>query len=334
MNVATAITYMPFGPIASLIHGNALAATFTWDQDYRLTGLVTAQGGTTIQNLTYGFNLADNVTTITDNLAPARNQSFTLDDLQRLTAATGAYGSLTYTYDAADNRLTRNLSGGPSETFTYGTTDNRLQSAAVTGQPTRTFTTNSAGDITLDDRGAGNTVTITIGADARPQTITVAGAGATTVNYKHNAFGERVSRVEGSTTTHFHYDQDGRLIAESDGTGVLIREYLWLGDKPLGLVVGPAGAPTLYFVHADHLERVQKITDATQTIVWDGQFTPYGRTHAIAGTVQNPLRFPGQWADPAANYFYNYMCDYDPTLARWRPGRATVAASRFTDRWR
>ena len=128
---------------------------------------------------------------------------------------------------------------------------------------------------------------------------------------------ERVSRVESSATTHFHYDQDGRLLAESDGTGVLVREYLWLGDKPLGLVVGPVGSPTLFFVHADHLERVQKITDAAQAIVWDGQFTPYGRTHAITGTVQNPLRLPGQWADPAANYFYNYMRDYDPTLARY-----------------
>jgi RHS repeat-associated protein len=317
VNVATAITYMPFGPIASLLHGNALTATFTWDQDYRLSGLVTTQGGTTIQNLSYGYNLADNVTSVTDNLAAGRNQTFTLDDLQRLTSATGAYGSITYTYDAADNRLTRNLSGGPSETFTYGTTDNRLQSQAVTGQPLRSFTTNAAGDITLDDRGSGNTVSIAIGADARPETITVAGTGATTVTYKHNAFGERVSRVEGATTTHFHYDQDGRLLAESDGTGALVREYLWLGDKPLGLVVGPVASATLYFVHADHLERVQKITDAAQTIVWDGQFTPYGRTHAIAGTVQNPLRFPGQWADPAANYFYNYMRDYDPTLARY-----------------
>ncbi len=317
VNVATAITYMPFGPIAGLLHGNALTATFTWDQDYRLTGIVTAQGGTTIQNLTYDYNLADNVTGITDNLAAGRNQTFTLDDLQRLTAATGSYGSITYTYDAADNRLTRNLSGGPSETFTYGVTNNRLQSAAVTGQPTRTFTSDNGGNITLDDRGSGNTVTIAIGADGRPQTITVAGTGATSVAYKHNAFGERVSRVEGSTTTHFHYDQDGRLLAESDGTGALIREYLWLGDKPLGLVVGAAASATLYFVHADHLERVQKITDASQTLVWDGQFTPYGRTHAIAGAVQNPLRFPGQWADPAASYFYNYMRDYDPTLGRY-----------------
>jgi len=316
-DVATAITYMPFGPIASLTHGNALAATFTWDQDYRLTGIVTAQGGTTIQDLVYGFNLADNVTSITDNLATARNQSFTLDDLQRLTSATGAYGSITYSYDAADNRLTRNLSGGPAETFTYGTTNNRLQSAAVTGQPTRTFMHNSAGDITLDDRGSGNTVTIAIGADGRPQTITVAGTGATTVTYKHNAFGERVSRVEGAAATHFHYDQNGRLIAESDGTGAVIREYLWLGAKPIGLVVGPATSATLYFVHADQLARVQNTTDASQAIVWDGQFTPNGRTHAITGTLQNPLRFPGQWADPAAAYFYNYMRDYDPTLARY-----------------
>jgi len=196
-------------------------------------------------------------------------------------------------------------------------TSNRLVSAAVTGQPTRTFTSDNAGNITLDDRGAGNTVTITIGADGRPQTVAVAGTGATSVAYKHNAFGERVSRVEGATTTHFHYDLNGTLIAESDGAGIVIREYLWLGDKPLGLVVGPAGSPTLYFVHADHLERVQKITDGAQALAWDGQFTPYGRTHAITGTIANPLRFPGQWADPAAGYFYNYMRDYDPTLARY-----------------
>src|SRR5262245_781329 len=159
-----------------------------------------------------------------------------------------------------------------------------------------------------------------------------AGAGATTVNYKHNAFGERVSRIEGAATTHFHYDQDGRLIAESDGTGAVIREYLWLGDKPLSLIVGPVSSATLYFVHADHLERVQKITETAQAIVWDGQFTPYGRTHAITGTIQNPLRFPGQWADPAASYFYNYMRDYDPTLGRYLsvdPVRTSGARNRF-----
>ena len=100
VNVATSITYMPFGPIASLLHGNSVTATFTWDQDYRLAGIVTAQGGTTIQNLSYGYNLADNVTSIADNLAAGRNQTFTLDDLQRLTSATGAYGAITYTYDA------------------------------------------------------------------------------------------------------------------------------------------------------------------------------------------------------------------------------------------
>ena len=194
---------------------------------------------------------------------------------------------------------------------------NRLVSAAVAGQPARNFTSDNAGNITLDDRGSGNTVTIVIGADGRPQTVTVVGTGATSVAYKHNAFGERVSRIEGAATTHFYYDLNGTMIAESDGAGVVIREYLWLGTKPLGLVVGPAGSPTLYFVHADHLERVQKITDGSKAIAWDGQFTPYGRTHAITGTVTNPLHFPGQWADPAANYFYNYMRDYDATLARY-----------------
>ena len=54
-----------------------------------------------------------------------------------------------------------------------------------TPQPLRTFTTNAAGDITLDDRGSGNTVTIAIGADGRPETITVTGTGATSVSFRN-----------------------------------------------------------------------------------------------------------------------------------------------------
>ena len=52
-------------------------------------------------------------------------------------------------------------------------------------------------------------------------------------------------------TTHFHYDQQSHLIAESDGqTGAPLREYVWLGDMPVALIEGDGA---VYFIHCDHL---------------------------------------------------------------------------------
>jgi len=51
--------------MASLTYGNGLVLTLTYDQFARLTGLHTAAGGTVVQNLTYTYNAANNLTTLT-----------------------------------------------------------------------------------------------------------------------------------------------------------------------------------------------------------------------------------------------------------------------------
>jgi RHS repeat-associated protein len=66
-----------------------------------------------------------------------------------------------------------------------------------------------------------------------------------------------------------------------------------------------------------HLGTPQKLTDADQAIVWDGEFEPFGEELAISGTAELPLRFPGQYADAETGYSYNYFRDYDPTLGRY-----------------
>jgi len=55
---------------------------------------------------------------IIDTLDTGRNQSFSYDDVNRLASATGAYGTVTYTYDDNGNRLaTVSISGGVTETY-------------------------------------------------------------------------------------------------------------------------------------------------------------------------------------------------------------------------
>jgi RHS repeat-associated protein len=105
----------------------------------------------------------------------------------------------------------------------------------------------------------------------------------------------------------------------SEATGNAIREYLWLGALPVGYVdrLGSGGASRLFFIHADHLARPQKITDASRAIVWDGVFAPFGEIHSITGSIVNVLMFPGQVYDPETGLSQNWHRDYDANIGRY-----------------
>jgi hypothetical protein len=59
-------------------------------------------------------------------------------------------------------------------------------------------------------------------------------AGSTA--YQVNALGQRVRKTSAFDDRVFHYDTQGRLIAESDPGGALRRELIYLGDIPVGVV--------------------------------------------------------------------------------------------------
>jgi RHS repeat-associated protein len=126
-------------------------------------------------------------------------------------------------------------------------------------------------------------------------------AGITT-SYSHDAFERRVRKFESAggagaaSTVIFAYDQAGQLLGEYDGTGKVIREYVWLDSLGVGGSSGmqgtggaslpiavftpdpaiagsnglsAAGVPTtaatnstplVYYVHADHLNTARVIT--------------------------------------------------------------------------
>jgi hypothetical protein len=100
------VTHKPFGPIASFTYGNSEAQTRTWNSNYWLTDLDTVYSGTYVQQNDYGHDNARNLTSITDSIDNTRNETFTVDDLNRLHTASGKYGSRTYTYDNNSNRAT------------------------------------------------------------------------------------------------------------------------------------------------------------------------------------------------------------------------------------
>ena len=213
----------------------------------------------------------------------ARSEIFDYDNRRRLSDATGLYGDIDCVYDAVGNRTSRVTDDGVivvTDSYTMATTSNRL-STASDGSTTRTLTYSAAGAVTQDDRGAGTP--FDLGYNDENRLVSIEQGLTTLASYQHNALGERVVRTAGSATTHYHYDRDGRLIAESDGTGSAIREYLYLGDLPLAVVDHTGvGSAALYHVHADHLGTPRVMTDGTKAVVWDAVFKPFGEVASLS----------------------------------------------------
>jgi YD repeat-containing protein len=177
------------------------------------------------------------------------------------------------------NRTQRTVTAPVAGTETYATsaTSNRL--TAISGLLARSFAYLPSGQASSDQRSPIDTWTYTTDKAGRMSAAALNGAAKATFAY--DAFERRIAKTATASdaVTHYIYDASGQLLAEMNGvTGAVLREYVWLGALPVGYVdrLGAAGASRLFFVHADHFARPQKITDATKAVVWDGQFAPFG----------------------------------------------------------
>ncbi len=311
--LASSITHKPFGPIASFTYGNSEAQTRTYNTNYWLTDLDTVYSGTYVQENDYGYDHAGNITSITDNIDNTRNESFAVDDLNRLHTASGKYGSRTYTFDSYSFRAPEVFG---SSTFTYSNVSSKNRLDHYTdGTNTRNFTYTANGNMATDDRTfiGGGSVSNTFGGRDRLESQTVNGQ---TVTFKVNAFGQRVSKAFSGTTTHFVHDVLGDIIAEADGsTGTTTEEYVWMEGELLAQI---DGSGNIVYVHNSHIGAPQKITNPSRTVVWDQIREPFGEVYSTpTNTTPTNHRFPGQYADAENSLSYNNARDYDTSVGRY-----------------
>ncbi|POR45082.1 RHS repeat-associated core domain-containing protein, partial [Bosea psychrotolerans] len=67
----------------------------------------------------------------------------------------------------------------------------------------------------------------------------------------------------------------------------------------------------------DHLDRPIRMTNASQALVWDAVYKPYGEVVSITGAATLDARFPGQWFQLETGLQYNWHRTYDPTTGRY-----------------
>jgi RHS repeat-associated protein len=315
----TKINHHPFGPLAALGYGNGVQLNVTVDKNYRIrTQKIDSALNDGVYDRAYDYNEIDNIVRITDYTTPAANQAFGYDELSRLTHASGSYGVINYQYDAVGNRksLTQN---NRFEDYTYADNSNRLLSviseSEQDGLRTRTLEYDAVGNI-INDSSSVNKA-LTFGHNNRLEQVKVNGNEIALTGYEYNAKGQRVIKQANGKIIHFHYDTDNRLLAETTETGLPIREYIYAANQRIAMVDYQRNTVgDIYFMVNDHLGTPQLLLDAQQQIVWSVNQSPFGEV-TITGDIEQPLRFPGQYADAETGYSYNYFRDYDSTLGRY-----------------
>lgn len=211
------VAYHPFGGIKSFTYGNGQTYTRSLDQDGRIASYSLAG-----QTQSIGYDDASRIATLTD-AATARTTQYDYDAVDRLTRALLPNAGYGYAYDATGNRTAQTI-GGATTPVTIDPASNWIQSVGP-----RSYQYDANGSVIRDGIGQ-------YGYDVRGRLVQATGAAGTTA-YQLNAQGERVMKSASGTDRLYHYDRQGHLIAEGGAQGQIDREYIYLGDLPVAVVV-------------------------------------------------------------------------------------------------
>jgi len=237
-------------------------------------------------DFTYGFNSGSadngNVASITNNINTARSQSYTYDELNRIsvaqtTATSGTYSwGLAFTYDPWANLLSASVTQGSAYSFSvYADGANRIHNTGGT------FTYDAAGNLTADP------VNSSYSYNAEGELTSVAG-----VTYTYDGDGNRVKK---STGKLYWYGATVDPMAESDASGNLTNEYVFLSGTRIAMLTLSSGVVN-YYVH-DHLGSSHIVTNSAGTILDDSDFYPFGGERSYTSSSGNNYKFTGKEHD-------------------------------------
>lgn len=205
-NYLSGAAYTALGQPANLQHGNGSVVGYTYHPDDFRLATITAPG----VSLSYDYDPAGNVQTLTDTLQTTPVTTFDYDEVNRLKSARGAY-TADYSYSPNGNLLTKS-GGGSSVSLTYPAPGHAHAPASVNGV---SYSYDNNGNATADGRR-----TMTYDAE------------------------NRLSRViSGTLTTIFAYDGDGNLAVgvAPDGTKML---YISSAFEVMVSAAAPPPPPT------------------------------------------------------------------------------------------
>jgi hypothetical protein len=222
---------------------------------------------------------------VTDNLVPAvgptsRTASYSYTPSGRVLSGNGPWGNVGYAYDASGN-LTQN----GATTMSVATTSNQI--ASTSGATSRTLTYLAGGELSQDNQAV-NARAYTYNAARRM--VATSKNGVQLGAYGYDFAGRRVYRqtsTGGTLRTAYPYDEAGHVLAEMNATtGAVNREYVWLDDKLVAMVVYVSGNAFVRSVTTGQIDEPLAATASNQSLVWNGYTDPFGAGATFTVTLR------------------------------------------------
>jgi RHS repeat-associated protein len=286
--------------------------------------------------VTYGYNDADQLTSVTRGSTTVSLGYDGAGRLSTLTFPTSPALVQTYGYDAADQLtgITYRRGTNPADDLLY-TTDPLGRRTAVAGTFARTglpaATTSTAvydaanrltswngGGVTHDNNG--NLVTasgLTYAYNARNQLTSVKQGSTTLGAFVHDGLGRRVQRTISGVVTKYVYD-GWNVVQERDSKNKVTANMLegpgldqWLSRIPV------SGSAAYYLT--DALGSTVGLADPSGVVQTSYTYEPFGKTTVTGTSSTNPFRFTGREEDSTgALSLYHYRARYySPTFGRF-----------------
>jgi len=274
-------TYDDANRLVQVAQGSAIAA-MAYDDAGRRTTLTLPNGIVVV----YSYDGASRIGNITYNLGPQ------------------VLGDLTYSYDAAGNRV--GVGGSWARTALPDAVSSATYDAAneLTQHETTMLTYDANGNLTTD--GLNSYVW-----DARNQLAGMTGP-AVTVSFQYDPLGRRTRKVVNGTPTEFLYDDLNPVEELSQGT---VQASLLHG---LGLdehFVRIDAAGTRSFL-TDALGSTLALTDTSGVVETAYTYEPFGAATVSGSIAANAFQYTGRENDGTGLYYYRARY-YSPTWQRF-----------------
>jgi RHS repeat-associated protein len=307
----SAASYFPDGNVKSFTDGNGVVTTYTENNRDMLDSVVAAKGTTQYLNKQYLYDGVGNVTSITDGINAANNETLSYDGVNRLVEAVGPWGDEKLAYDVNSNLLSKTI-GTSVSTFNYDPKTNLLMS--VTGTNPENFAYYSGGVTT-----AGG---LSLSYNSLQQMTNAIGTGVTgsavSNAYSYDGNGNRVIRTQSGVQTFEAYNQKDQLLYQAYPATGNEDMYIQLGGHTVAHLTKTSSTPiAVTYLHNNLLGSAMAATDANSTTKWTQQYEPYGNELTHTSQDNNHLGYTGKPHDNTTDLSYYGARYYSPVLGRF-----------------